>query len=156
MTGESPVINAPPSVRPRIGLVGCVKAKSTQPEPAVKLYTSALFLGRVKYVSQTCDQWFILSALHGLVEPDCVLEPYDVALDDASRQQRREWSARVLQQLRDRLGDLGKYEFEFHAGAPYRDFGVVEGLEAAGAAVTNPTAGLRIGHQLAFYAKEMS
>lgn len=156
MTGEAPYVGARPTVRTKIGLVGCVKAKATRPEPAARLYTSTLFLGRVRYVSQTCDQWFVLSALHGVVEPDRVLEPYDVTLDNASRQQRHVWSLRVLQQLRDLLGDLDLYEFEIHAGASYRDFGLVEGLVGAGASVTNPTAGLRIGHQLAFYAKGMS
>ena len=130
--------------------------RPARPLPAARLYTSALFLGRVRYVSKTCDQWFILSALHGVVEPDHVLQPYNVTLDDAPRKERREWSRRVLRQLRDRLGDLGQYEFELHAGASYRDFGLCEGLEAAGAAVTNPTAGLRIGHQLRFYAKGAS
>ena len=156
MTGEALDAKVRLPARPRVGLVGCVKAKSTHSAPAVDLYQSALFRGRVQYVVGSCDQWFILSALHGVVEPDQILEPYDVALDDASRQQRREWSRRVLLQLLGRLGELGQYEFEFHAGAPYRDFGLVDGLEGSGALVTNPTAGLRIGHQLAFYAKGMS
>ena len=59
----------------------------------------------------------------------------------------------MIGQLRNWLGDLGAYEFEIHAGAPYRDFGLIEGLRSAGANFTNPTEGLRIGHQLAFYSK---
>ncbi|HLI44809.1 MAG TPA: hypothetical protein VKU92_10130 [Acidimicrobiales bacterium] len=136
----------------RIGLVGCVKEKSATPRPAADLYTSTLFRGRVRYVRRSCDRWFILSALHGLVDPDAVLEPYDVTLNDASRQERREWNRRVLAQLRDRLGDLGEYEFEIHAGASYRDFGLTDGLTSAGASVSVPAAGLGFGHQLAFYA----
>lgn len=153
---DAPALGGPSSARPRIGLIGCVKAKATRPEPAARLYTSTLFLGRVRYVSLSCDEWFVLSALHGVVEPARVLEPYDVTLDNASRQQRREWSRQVLQQLRGQLGDLGQYEFELHAGASYRDFGLVKGLEDAGALVINPTAGLRIGHQLAFYTQQKS
>ena len=137
----------------RIGLVGCVKEKAAVALPARQLYTSTLFRGRARYVARSCDRWFILSALHGLVEPDAVLQPYDQSLDGASRQYRREWSQRVLGQLRDALGNLGDYEYEIHAGAPYRDFGLTDGLKAAGATFTNPTAGLRFGNQLAFYSQ---
>lgn len=136
----------------KIGLVGCVKEKAPVACPAASLYTSTLFRGRARYVQRSCDRWFILSALHSVLEPETVVEPYDVILDNASRQLRREWSRQRLAQLRDLLGDLGSFEFEFHAGAPYRDFGLADGLAAAGATITNPTARLRIGHQLAFYA----
>ena len=137
----------------RIGLVGCVKEKAASARPAADLYTSTLFRGRTAYVRRSCDRWFVLSALHGVVGPDAVVEPYDVALDTASRSERRTWSRRVLEQLGDHLGELGQYDFEIHAGAPYRDFGLLEGLRAAGASVTNPTEGMRIGEQLSFYAK---
>ena len=137
----------------RIGLVGCVKEKASSARPAKALYISTLFRGRSTYVRRTCDRWFILSALHGVVDPDTVLEPYDVTLDEAPRSERREWSRRVLTQLRDRLGDLGQYEFEIHAGGSYRDFGLLSGLRTAGATVTNPTEGLRFGNQLSFYAE---
>lgn len=137
----------------RIGLVGCVKEKAAVPKPAASLYTSTLFRGRARFVERTCDRWFILSALHGVVDPDAVLAPYDESLDRASRQRRREWSRHVLAQLHERLGDLGTYEFEIHVGAPYRDFGLLDGLRTVGATILNPTEGLRIGHQLAFYAR---
>jgi hypothetical protein len=135
----------------RIGLVGCVKAKASVARPAADLYTSTLFRGRSAYVARSCQRWLILSALHGVVNPDVVLEPYDVSLVGASRDHCRVWSRMVLDQLCERLGDLGAYDFEIHAGAPYREFGLVEGLHAAGATVTNPAEGLGIGKQLAFY-----
>lgn len=137
----------------RIGLVGCVKEKAATARPARDLYVSPLFRGRVTYVERSCSRWFILSARHGVIDPTAIVEPYDESLDNASRQRRRDWSRQVLAQLADGLGDLGQYEFEIHAGAPYRDFGLVGGLRAAGATILNPTAGLRIGYQLAFYAK---
>lgn len=140
----------------RIGLVGCVKEKAPSARRAEDLYTSKLFRGRVTYAEKYCGRWFILSALHGVVDPDTVLEPYDATLDNAPRERRRVWSRQVLEQLRAKLGDLGSYAFEIHAGAPYRDFGLVEGLRGAGAVVVNPTEGLRIGQQLSFYAKARS
>ena len=56
----------------RVGLVGCVKKKGSSPAPAGDLYISPLFIGRRRFVEASCDRWFILSALHGLLDPDQV------------------------------------------------------------------------------------
>lgn len=135
----------------RIGLVGCVKQKQRHGAPARELYTSALFRGRREAVEDTCDRWFVLSALHGLVDPDETLEPYDKTLTAAPRSERRAWSARVLEELDERCGNLAGCTVELHAGAAYCDFGLVEGLEARGATVQLPTEGLRMGEQLRYY-----
>jgi hypothetical protein len=135
----------------RLGLVGCVKGKRSASAPARDLYTSPLFLGRRAFVETTCDEWFILSAKHGLVSPDDVLDPYDETLKDASEAHRRQWSARVLDQLERRFPDLHGVVFEAHAGSAYLDHGLAAALEARGAVVERPTAGLSLGRQLAFY-----
>jgi hypothetical protein len=135
----------------RIGLVGCVKSKVERPAPARGLYTSPLFLGRRRAVEGSCDRWFVLSALHGLLRPDEVVEPYDLAMADVPRPKRREWSIRVLESLRRELGPLGGSTFEIHAGADYADFGLVDGLRAAGSHVEQPTKGMTFGVQLAWY-----
>lgn len=135
----------------KIGLVGCVKSKQSGDAPARELYVSALFRGRRSYVERTCDRWFVLSAKHGLVEPEQVLAPYDEALARAPVAQRRRWSEEVLAALRERLGDLGQHDFDIHAGAAYRDHGLEDGLRRAGARVDVPARGLRQGPQLRFY-----
>ena len=48
------------------------------------------------------SRWAILSAKHGLVEPETVIEPYDYALRDASLEKRRAWGARVSAALHAR------------------------------------------------------
>lgn len=136
----------------RIGLVGCVKKKVGQASPAADLYVSALFRGRRAYVERTCERWFILSALHGVVRPDAAVEPYNVTLNDASQAERRAWAAKVLRQLDTELGSCAGLTFEIHAGANYADYGLVSGLGARGATVEQPAAGLSMGRQLAFYA----
>lgn len=135
----------------RIGLVGCVKEKATDPLPANDLYRSSLFAGRRAFVEQSCDEWWILSAEHGLVPPDAVLAPYDVTLKNAGRPARRTWTAKVMEAIDQQLRPARADTFEIHAGAEYRDFGLVEGLRARGCAVEIPTQGLGIGHQLQFY-----
>lgn len=136
-----------------MGLVGCVKSKRSRPARARDLYTSPLFLGRRKYVEQSCDVWFILSAKHGVLTPDAETEPYDMALKDASRHERMRWSRGVEQQLRDHLGAFDDITFEIHAGEAYR-VDLVPLLIREGARVDEPAAGLNQGQQLAFYARE--
>jgi len=140
----------------RIGLVGCVKQKAGQPAPACDLYTSTLFRGRRAFVEGTCNAWFILSAKHGLVSPDAVLEPYDESLTGMSVATRRAWAVRVLAQI-DSLG-FGPTQtiFEIHAGARYRSFGLVSGLQARGARVEVVAEHLGQGEQLAFYSRPAS
>jgi hypothetical protein len=135
----------------RVGLVGCVATKRSEPTPARDLYASPLFAGRRTTVERSCDRWFILSAMHGLVPPDQVLAPYDLALGDLSAAERRRWSRAVLAELEDQLGDLGGHVFEVHAGADYVEYGLSAGLREAGAQVARPLAGLALGEQLAWY-----
>ena len=134
-----------------VGLVGCVKDKASRACSARDLYVSALFRGRRRYVERSCDAWWILSAQHGLVDPDEVVAPYDLALKDLGRSERRKWSQRVLQALDELVALHGGDTVELHAGAEYRDFGLAEGLAARGCELTNPTEGMRIGEQLRFY-----
>ena len=136
----------------RIGLVSCVKTKLDQPAPARELYTSPLFRGAKAAVEESGYRWFVLSAKHGLVEPDTVLEPYERTLTDATAEQRRAWSERVLEQLRAHLGDLSGRVVEIHAGRSYSAWGLADGLEAAGVHVELSVEGLTLGERLAHYA----
>lgn len=143
-------------IAPRIGLVGCVKQKADHPATASDLYTSTLFRGRRAFVEVSCDAWFILSAKHGLVSPDAVLEPYDESLTDMSAAARRAWAVRVLAQI-DSLGfGPAATTFEIHAGAHYRSFGLTSGLQARGARVEVVAEHLGQGEQLAFYSRPAS
>lgn len=136
--------------QPRIGLVACASKKASEPTEARYLYTSPLFRAASTYVSNTCDRWFILSAKHGLVLPDQVIEPYDLTLKDVGQSGRRAWRDRVLAHLRE-LGLFGKNAiaatFELHAGEHYR-----RQLERPLRATT-PLQFMRIGEQLQWYAQ---
>lgn len=140
--------------RERIGPVGCVKSKGGSAAPAADLYTSALFHSRRRWVEASCSRWYLLSAKHGLVPPGQMLEPYDETLTTKGRGYRRAWADRVLAQLRHALRDIGRYDFEIHAGAAYTAHGLRSGLMLAGARVTEPAEGLSLGRQLAFYKRQ--
>jgi Family of unknown function (DUF6884) len=137
----------------RVGLVGCVKTKVPHAAQARDLYSSALFRGRRAFVESTCDRWFIISAKHGLVSPDEVLEPYEETLNGKSTADKRSWAAAVLREL-DAVGfDFPNVLFEIHARVEYRDFGLVDSLRSRGASVEVPAIHLSQGEQLAFYGR---
>ena len=137
----------------RVVLVGCVKRKQAGMHRARDLYASPLWRARRGYAEQTGSPWFILSALHELVDPDEPLAPYDFALADMPRAERRTWADGVVAGLERRLGAIAGIVFEIHAGGAYR--GVLEpALLGGGATLESPTAGIRgVGSQLAWYAR---
>ena len=130
-------------------LVGCVKLKGPLPAPADELYISPLFKRRRAY-AERAPHWFILSALHGLVRPDQVLEPYDMALAGQSRQYREAWAGRVVEDLRAQVGPLHGRLIEIHAGSAYAEV-ILPLLEREAAEVTWPFRGLSQGQHLAWY-----
>jgi len=135
----------------RLILVGCVAEKRPVPSPAKDLYISPLWKKRRAYAESTGMPWAILSAEHGLVLPDQVIEPYDRSLRDETLAYRREWSQRTARAVVDLCRRLGVFTVEVHAGAAYLEHGLIGGLNAAGLRVLWPVRGLRIGEQLAWY-----
>lgn len=135
----------------RIGLVGCVKTKLPVTTAAKDLYDSPLFHCQRRAVEASCDRWYILSAKHGLLDPDAEIEPYEEALHGTSRFHKRTWSRGVLDQLRDQLGNLDGLHIEIHAGQDYYAYGLVDGLRHAGATVELPAEGLSMGQKLGYY-----
>jgi hypothetical protein len=132
-----------------------VKTKLDHSAAARDLYASTLFRGRRAYVEATCDRWFVLSAKHGLVVPDEVLEPYEETLSHKSVVAKRDWAAGVIAQLTESV-DIPGAVFEVHAGADYRNFGLVEALRDQRATVEIPTEHLGQGKQLRFYSQPHS
>ena len=94
--------------------------------------------------------WFIVSAKHGLVDPDRVVAPYDITLRDISAAERAAFGMRVIRDLAHEAGPLQRVVVEVHAGRVY-----VEALRAplrkVGARLHWPVKGLGIGRQLQWY-----
>ena len=131
-------------------LIGCVSKKEERAKPAKDLYNSPLFVRRRAYAERASRPWFVLSALHGLVAPDTVLEPYDRTLKDMPKAERFAWGKRVVEQLEARFGSLRGVDFDLHAGEDYaRPLEMF--LRSRGASVARPLRGLTIGKQLQWY-----
>ena len=104
-----------------VGLVACASRKLQRPAPARDLYVSPLFKKASVYAEQTCDRWYVLSAMHGLVHPDTVLEPYDQRLSGSRAfSANQDWAALVREQLAEELDWIENVTLIAIAGEQYR------------------------------------
>jgi hypothetical protein len=127
-------------------LISCVKSKQTTAAPARELYTSPLFTMARDLVEGQAE-FRILSALHGLVEPQMMIEPYELTLNKMGANARRAWAKNVIAELMPLAAEFDRVIF--FAGERYREF-LIEPLRSAGLAVEIPMAGLRQGEQLSW------
>jgi hypothetical protein len=147
---QPPRLPGEPASEADLILIGCVKSKLGHPAPAKDLYTSALFRKERAYVESTGKPWFILSAKHGLVAPDEVIEPYDVYLKATPDTYRAWWGRTVVHQLLNASGSVDGKRVEIHASAAYVDQ-ILPRLTIEGARVVAPLDGLTRGQRLAWY-----
>ncbi|MET4144325.1 DUF6884 domain-containing protein [Arthrobacter sp. UYCo732] len=105
----------------RVGLVGCAALKLPHTATARDLYVSQLFRKASTYAEATCDRWYVLSAKHGLVHSDAVIEPYDLRLSRSRTSLvNREWAVTVRDQLAVELNGLEQVTLIALAGEQYR------------------------------------
>lgn len=128
-----------------VGLVGCASQKLQRQAPARELYVSQLFKKASAYAEATCDRWYILSAKHGLVAPDTVLEPYDMKLGTISGPPIGHWAKVVRNQLKDEIAGIENLRLVALCGGQYRTALVGGKWE-----YETPMEGLGIGQQLAW------
>lgn len=73
---------------PRYALMGCGSSKIELDEgetvPAKDLYDGTYFSLKWEYVEECCDKAKILSAKHGLLDPETEIETYDASLNPRS------------------------------------------------------------------------
>ena len=131
-----------------IALVSCVAEKLDHSAPAKNLYTSQLFIKAKRYIEAKGYSWAILSALHGLVEPDQLVAPYEYTLNRMDIKSRRLWAIKVHQQIKEMLPTGGL--IRVFAGEAYRQF-LIPLLKQDGYMIEVPLEGLKIGEQLAWY-----
>jgi len=124
--------------------------KLPHPASAQDLYVSPLFRLNLRYARKLQpDAIYILSAMHGLLDLDTEVEPYDLTLNDMATRQVQAWAEQVLEQLK-RRADLSEDHFVFLAGLKYRKF-----LVPRLASYEVPMQGLAIGRQLQFLSERV-
>lgn len=122
-------------------LVSCVGKKRDYACPAKDLYVSDWFIKAREWAENNGKRWYILSAKHGLLHPDTIIDPYEMALNNIPAAGRRAWAEQVeiaLNTLPGRLVCL--------AGKKYREY--------LNLPLSVPMEGLGIGEQLAWFVKQ--
>lgn len=112
---------------------------------------SVLFEKARSYVVAHHEDWYILSAKHGLLDPyGPPIEPYDETLSGASIQDKREWASDVAKQMQIEGLIVSGNHLVFHAGRDY--YGeLIPLLTYYDIEISVPTEGLRYGETLAWY-----
>jgi hypothetical protein len=124
--------------------------------PAKDLYNSPLFHKSRQFAENTCckiqaagqkAQWFIISAKHGLLHPDTLIQPYNEYLVSKRKPQRQAWAQLVLHYL-TLDHNVKRYDnVIILAGQSYREF-LQPLLAALNITVAVPLQGKSIGQQL--------
>lgn len=82
-----------------LGVIACSATKLSTAAPAAQLYTGALFRLALAVAKQRCQRVRILSAKHGVLRLDAVMEPYDLALASYEKHQVGWWASLVERAL---------------------------------------------------------
>ena len=134
----------------RIFLISCSKSKRDSCAKAEQLYTSPLFRKSLLFaISQNNSAYFIVSAKHGLLAPDAVVEPYDVTLKKMTAAARSSWGKSVAAKLSQivKIGD----SIVFLSGAAYSK-PIIQHLRGQGILFQSPLQTKSLGQRLSFLA----
>jgi hypothetical protein len=102
----------------RVVLEGSSRAVADGVQPASRLFRSSGFARARDHAESSGHPWFVLSAKHGLLDPDDVVGPFDVLFGDQSLAYRTAWGEWVVAQLADRVRLTGS-TVEVHGGVDF-------------------------------------
>lgn len=131
-----------------VALISCVSKKQSKLSPAEELYTSLWFCKAKAYVEQQRLNWYILSAKHGLLNKDEIIQPYNQTLKDMPVKERKKWANQIVVQIQREIHS--ETTIQIFAGISYRKY-LVPKLEDAGYIIEVPLINLGIGQQLAWF-----
>ena len=111
----------------KVVLVTCVAPKKAYKCKAKDLYQGALFKQLMDFAEGIKpDKMFILSGKHHLLALDTEIKPYDLNLNNMPEMELRDWSNRVLKELREEKCDLENDYFYLLTNKIYRKYLVKE------------------------------
>jgi hypothetical protein len=106
------------AVADRVVLIGSSGATVSGPVRVADLFRSDGFARAREHAVSSGMPWFVLSAKHGLLEPDDVVAPYVLELGDSSTVYRSAWGEWVAAQLGERV-QLSGATVEVHGGVDF-------------------------------------
>jgi hypothetical protein len=132
-------VRAAGAVTGRVVLVGSSGATGTGPDAAGRLFRSSGFARAREHAVHSRLPWFVLSAKHGLLDPDDVISPFGTQIDDQPAGYRSAWGEWVVAQLADRVR-LDGVVVEVHGGVDFAQ-PLRQPLARAGATLEIPLPG---------------
>ena len=84
---------------PLVAIIGCSAIKAPRPAPAREFYRSPLFKAALAYAETRTQRVAIVSAKHGAVKLEQVVEPYNLKLTELRKREREDWGARTVDDL---------------------------------------------------------
>lgn len=153
MREDGPTAEGAPLPDADLCLVSCGRRKVSNAVPAKDLYCSPQFRMTRQLVESQGWPWFILSAKHGLLDPERMTEPYDKTLKTMNKVEQEEWAETVMDALHPCLA--GVRSVVIFAGEVYRQHLEPE-LRRRCIEVHVPMEGLRQGEQLAWLSAQLA
>lgn len=104
--------------------LSCTKEKASSRCKAKDMYMpSSLFEKSYRYATEVlkADHIYILSAKHHLLSLNTEIEPYNQTLNDASAEERKEWTEEVLKQMKSKHIDFNAKTY-FLCGENYIEY----------------------------------
>lgn len=126
-------------------VVGCGKSKLAVPAKARDLYVGSLFRAAKHYASRTGESWVILSAAHGVIDPDTWLRPYNERLELRGAELTR-WARLAADEVARRRGPEAA-PVQILAGVTYAA-PLARELALQGIESVQPLEGLALGFRL--------
>lgn len=136
-------------------IVSCGKVKRSRPAPAADLYIGPLFKDARRHATERRIPWLIFSALHGLVEPTRILDPYDMSMISritGDQADRAAYMAQLRDQLAAALAQHRADQVELHAGADYAD--ALRAVAPPHLDIYEPMKGYEIGERRRWYKQQ--
>ena len=109
----------------KIALIGCCKRKQGKNEPNELFFAKDIYIGNSFKKSKEqgivkfeCEDYYILSAKHHLLDKNEKITYYDKTLCKMNVNEKREWAKKVLEELNSKF-DLKNDVFYIFAGKCY-------------------------------------
>lgn len=97
-----PYFSENPDARKRFVGIGCCGSKKAKTAcEARSMYRGNYTMTCNKWIERNCEDWVILSAKHFVLDPDEVIEPYDLSLHDGGVDDK--WARKVSRTLKKRF-----------------------------------------------------
>lgn len=144
---QNRIRKAQPTRATNFVLISCSKSKLTERAAARELYTGTLFKKSVAWAERHGYEWFVISALHGLLTPDQTIAPYNYSLKQLRGSREREsWAYLAISAHLTNHVAKGSHAFLIMPEL-YRRY-IQHELDRQSMGYTNPLQHLAIGEQM--------